>query len=104
MTTVGPTVEIVWEEGCPNVDAARDVVREALRRAELPEQWREWDRGDAETPVEIRGYGSPTILVDRVDVADTEPAGASCCRVYQQDDGSFAGVPEVDTLVDALTG
>ena len=47
--------------------------------------------------------GSPTFTVDGVDLFDPAPSvGALTCRVYRTPSG-FAGVPEIDDLVAALT-
>jgi hypothetical protein len=47
--------------------------------------------------------GSPTFTVDHVDLFGPPPSvGALACRVFRTTSG-FAGVPEVDDLVAALT-
>jgi hypothetical protein len=47
--------------------------------------------------------GSPTILVDGVDLFAVEPAEPSVsCRLYPSQDG-FEGAPTVDALIAALT-
>jgi mercuric ion transport protein len=72
-------VQLLYFPGCPNVDAARDVLRRALvgRRAIV----QEIDTTATSTPERLRGWGSPTILVDGIDVADEKPSG-QCCRLY----------------------
>ena len=52
-----PRVELLWEPDCPNVEAARGVVREALERAGLPLRWAEWRIGANDQPDHTRGYG-----------------------------------------------
>ena len=42
--------------------------------------------------------------MDGHDVAGDRDAGASCCRGYTQADGTFRGVPDVETLAAALGG
>lgn len=62
-------IELVFHQGCPNVEAARGLLARALTEAGLPSIWREWRTDADDTPVERRGLGSPTILIDGVDVA-----------------------------------
>ena len=103
-----PTVELVFDPDCPNVDEARELLRAALAATDVRAAWREWRRDAAETPPALRGLGSPTILVDGTDVSGPEgDAGAvgraNCCRVYL-DGGRFRGVPPLAVLTAALTG
>jgi hypothetical protein len=95
-------IELIYDAQCPNVEAARQALREALRIAGLPGGWQEWDRNDPESPDRVRGYGSPTVLIDGQDITGAAPTGANACRVYAQGDGGFAGTPPVTTLVAAL--
>ncbi len=98
-----PRVELLWEPDCPNVEAARGVVREALERAGLPLRWVEWRIGADEQPDHTRGYGSPSILVDGQDVTGHRGGGSDdCCRVYDGTNG-LSGVPDVQLVVDRLT-
>jgi hypothetical protein len=99
------TIELIYDQDCPNVDAARAVLRQALHRAGLAVEWKEWDRGDPESPEYTRQYGSPTILVDGRDVAGAgTESDANCCRVYSRPDGRLNGVPEADAVLQALGG
>jgi hypothetical protein len=97
------TVDLIYDADCPNVRAARDQLLRAFCAAGLVPRWREWDRGDAASPPEVRAYASPTILVDGADVAPTAPLdGTSACRLYV--DGEMDGrVPAIDSIVAALT-
>jgi hypothetical protein len=66
--------------------------------------WMEWDRKSPESPVHIRGYGSPTILVNGKGVANVEPGnGEDCCRLYPDGAHGCRGIPAVDHIVVALT-
>lgn len=96
-------IELIWEAGCPHIETARARIRQALAAAGRPLVWGEWDREDPHTPDNRAGYGSPSILVDGVDVAGAPPAGASCCRVYRAPDGEFVGAPTVELVQQALT-
>ncbi|MCZ7684627.1 MAG: hypothetical protein M5U28_39980 [Sandaracinaceae bacterium] len=62
-----PTLELVYDRGCPHVEAARASLERACEQAGLPPRWTEHSSDDA--PPHARGYGSPTILVDGRDVA-----------------------------------
>jgi hypothetical protein len=99
------TIELIYDRDCPNVEAARAVLREALDKAGLDAEWTEWDREDAASPEYARLFGSPTILVAGEDVSgqDTE-SDANCCRVYSGSDGGLQGVPEVGAVLAALGG
>jgi hypothetical protein len=96
-------VELVYDRDCPNVDAARAVLRRAFAELGVAPALIEWDRNDRDSPDRVRGYGSPTILVDGQDIAGVEPnASADCCRLYTSDEGGLRGVPSVEQIVVAL--
>ena len=80
----GLTVELLWWEGCPSTDRALSELRAALAELGLPEdvQMREI-RSDEEAEAEAF-TGSPTILIDGVELmtvlgrgAGDEPAGST---------------------------
>ena len=85
-------IDLVYFSGCPHVDAARGAVRVALRAAGLPEEWREWNQTDPETPERLRGYGSPSVLVGGIDVTGAGPAGGGprCCAGGAPSAGAIA--------------
>lgn len=97
-----PSVELVYENTCPNVDATRARLAQAFRAAGITPAWSEWEVGDPQAPEHVRRFGSPTILVDRKDVMalPDEDAG-SCCRIYTLDCDE-RGVPPLDAIVTAL--
>ncbi len=106
-TSFAPTVDLIFDADCPNVDDARALLRTALKETGLPTEWREWDREAAETPSALRGLGSPTILVNGVDASGADETNlaverANCCRVYAHD-GGLRGVPALHTVMLALT-
>jgi mercuric ion transport protein len=97
------TVELIYDNECPNVPAARAQLFRALVLAGLSVQWREWDRRAPHSPPHIRTYGSPTILVNGKDISDASRfASADCCRLYLGSDGRLSGVPEVREIASAL--
>ncbi len=76
-------VELIYDKDCPNVEETRGRLKLALAEADFQAQWQEWERSDAKSPDYVRGFGSPTILVNGKDVAGALPAdGAKCCWVY----------------------
>lgn len=92
-------VDLVYDVGCPHVDAVRTRLREALGRCGLATQWEEHRIGDADVPARARGYGSPTILVEGRDVTGLAPGADTCCRLYAQGD---VQAPAVEDIVAAL--
>jgi hypothetical protein len=96
-------VELVYDRACPNVDAARAVLRSAFAEIGVAPAWVEWDRSDRDNPDYVHGYGSPTILVNGQDVVGAEPnADADCCRLYSSNEGGLRGVPPVAQIVAAM--
>jgi hypothetical protein len=96
-------VELVYDRDCPNVEAARVLLRQAFTQMGIPAVWQEWDRNAPESPVYARHYGSPTILVNGLDVAGVDPSdGADCCRIYQDEHRGLRGVPTLTHVVTAL--
>jgi len=89
-------VELVYFEGCPNVERARSNLRTALVIAGQPPVWKEWEGGDPAAPPEVRHLPSPTVLVDGRDVTgeDAGGAGASCRAL---------GAPSVELIRAALS-
>lgn len=97
------TVELIYDSDCPNAAEARAQLMRAFAEAGIAPRWTEWDRGDPASPAHVRGYGSPTILVNGKDVAGVEPSeGVSCCRLYPDESGTFSGVPSIETIASAL--
>jgi hypothetical protein len=99
-------VELLWWEGCPSTERALAAVQEALGELDLSEvevRMREIkDDGDAH---EAGFVGSPTILIDGVDLvpsAAEEQIGLSC-RVYRRRDGRVSPIPDPDDLREALS-
>lgn len=92
-------IELIFDADCPNSDAARTVLRQACEQAGIEPQWQEWDRAQADSPPHTANYGSPTILVDGVDVAGADTASdAKSCRVYRTADGGLAQYRSLNDL------
>lgn len=96
-------VELVYDEECPNVPAARAQLMQAFAAAGVAPRWQEWALNAGEAPARVRGYGSPTILVNGADVAGAAPHGdAAACRVYGRGSDVYQGVPPLDDILRAL--
>jgi hypothetical protein len=74
-------VELVYFTGCPNVAPVREVLRRCLTQLGLHNEIVDVNT-DAPTVTETyRVFGSPTVLIDGVDVLG-KPAGcADACRL-----------------------
>jgi len=84
-------IELIYFDGCPNAERAREHLTEALG----DEAWREWNLSSPDTPERFRRYGSPTVLVDGRDVTGAgEGNAAMACRAD--------GAPSVALIREAL--
>ncbi len=95
-------ITLLYFDGCPNWKIADErLAAIAAGRADLTVS-----RHLVDTPEEaerVGFHGSPSILVDGVDVFAEPDAGVGLsCRVYSTPDG-LAGAPTVDQLREALT-
>ena len=89
------TIELVYFEGCPNVEDARRNLREALVSSGEATTWTEWDNQSESTPEAYRRYGSPTVLVDGTDVTGASRENeAMACRAD--------GAPSVSAILGKL--
>ncbi len=96
-------IELITDADCPNVEATRAVLRESLDAVGLPREWTEWDRGAESSPPYARHYGSPTVLVNGIDVSgEGGAADGNCFRIYQDEAGNFLGLPSCESVVEAL--
>jgi hypothetical protein len=87
-------VELVFFEGCPHAEEARERMRTALLHLNRPAIWTEWDIGQDRTPDTFRRFASPAVLVGGVDVSGGgEGEGMACAT---------DGGPTVDMILRAL--
>ena len=95
-----PLVELIYDADCPNVGLARRRLEQALSEAGQAD-WLEWDRSSSESPAYACRFGSPTILIDGIDVAGEGPSVDACaCRVYDID-GHLDGAPAAAVILSA---
>jgi len=87
-------IDFLYFDGCPHAASARERLRDALSAVGDATQWREWDTGSAATPEPLRGFASPTILINGVDVERKAPTSGAGCAV--------GGGPSMEALRAAL--
>jgi hypothetical protein len=99
-----PRVELLWWEGCPSTEKARDLLAEAMESHGLDPSRIEMREIETDEDAERERFvGSPTIRVDGVEVAPEpdEPVGLTC-RVYRTRDGRTSPVPDPQDIDEAL--
>ena len=87
-------IEFQYFSGCPNAKATLANLRKTLTELEVPDSaLRITEVPDIESAKETRFQGSPTILVDGVDIyTGSKPVGYNySCRVYSFD-GRHTGI------------
>ena len=89
-------IQLLHFDGCPNAEAARSALRDALVAEQLDVAVEEIDVEAPGAPAWARGWGSPTILVDGRDVAGQRASTASSCRLYA------GGAPSVESIRAAI--
>jgi len=92
-------VQLLYFPDCPYVDAARRTLHQALRKLADAPLAAELDLTSPDTPPHLRLWGSPTILINGVDVAGGDASG-SCCRLYPGSEDR--GVPPLAIIEAAL--
>jgi len=95
-------IELIYFEGCPNVQTARNSLSQALKMAEKKTEWTEWDVNDSECPEYARPYGSPTILIDGKDVYGEAPTFGASCRIYTHGDSETSNSPKAIDIYNQL--
>jgi hypothetical protein len=91
-----PLVEILYFDGCPNHEGARELVERTSRELGLEPQLRLVNVPDEESARRLRFLGSPTIRVAGIDVdphAEERDEYVLSCRLYRTESG-FAGQPD----------
>lgn len=99
-----PRVELLWWEGCPSTEKARDLLAEAMSSRGLDPSAIEMREIETDTDAERESFvGSPTIRIGGLEVApeEGEPVGLTC-RVYRTRDGRTSPVPDPQDIDEAL--
>ena len=97
-------IELLHIADCPNIDAVRRLLKEALRELGLPEAISEIEVCDSAQAEALAFPGSPTVRVDGKDVETTFPAQGGyglACRTYVID-GTRQGVPSQEIISKAI--
>lgn len=89
-------VQLLYFDGCPNVEAARRNLKAAMARASVKDTWTDVDLQSRSAPPDLKGFPSPTVLIDGVDVttAARNAEGNGACRA--------GGAPSVEAIFAGL--
>ncbi|MBA2536591.1 MAG: hypothetical protein H0V20_04050 [Actinobacteria bacterium] len=99
-------VEILTFDGCPNAQAAEDLVGRVLMDLEIEAEVAAIRVEDADAAERLRFLGSPTIRVAGHDVepgADARTDYTLACRIYAAE-GGLSNLPNEDWVRAALVG
>ena len=91
-------VQLLTFPGCPNAAAARERLRRVLESSNVLAEIEEVNTAAPETPGRLRGWGSPTILIDGVDSEGQEAPTGAGCRLYRDPAARLSGLPPEATL------
>ena len=95
-------IQLLTFPGCPHAHEAREALEQAILRNGLAVPIEDVDMTSRRTPAALRGWSSPTILVDGRDVGgEIAPTGGGC-RLYPHENGELRGAPEAHVLDAAL--
>jgi hypothetical protein len=100
-----PRVEILYFQGCPNYEPARDLVERIAGELRLRPSIELVEVHDEEAATRLRFLGSPTVRVGERDVeraAEARTDFGLSCRVYRTERGS-AGLPDERWIREALS-
>ena len=100
-----PQVEILYFDGCPNHEPARELVEQVAAELGLEAKIELIEVADADCASRLRFLGSPSVRVEGRDVepgADERSDFVLSCRVYRSERG-LAGRPEADWIRSALS-
>lgn len=103
-STAHMKIELLYFEGCPTHDAARELIDETIAELAIDAEVEEIHVQDDEEAQALEFLGSPSIRVNGVDIdpdAKTEGPFGRSCRLYETADGK-RGCPPAGMLVDAL--
>ncbi len=93
-------IEVLYFEGCPNLEPTLSLANEVLSELGLSGEVREVEVRTPEDAERLRFLGSPSVRVNGRDIepgAEDRTEYALCCRLYGD-----LGFPAKELLVDAL--
>ena len=96
-------VQLLTFPGCPNAPGARELLLRVLRANGHRVPIEEVNVSAPDTPEELSVFGSPTILIDGVEIEGADDGRSGGCRLYRDARGRLTGVPPESVLVEALT-
>ena len=99
-----PTIELLYFEGCPNREAARELVERVAAEAETAPDLRLVEVTSPDDAERLRFLGSPSVRVNGHDVepgADNLDTFVLACRVYRTASG-LSGTPSEEWIRVAL--
>lgn len=85
-------VQLLYLEGCPNLEPARAALRDAMVAEQIDQAVEEIDIASPTAPESLRGWGSPTILIDGEEITGAARTSGLACRLYAN------GAPGVDEI------
>ncbi|MHC4421501.1 MAG: hypothetical protein ACYS1E_13010 [Planctomycetota bacterium] len=99
-----PTLQFLWFEGCPDAEAVRANLVEAVERLGLTGRIQSVDLRKLPPDDPRLCWGSPTVLVNGADLMGEPPPSPRglCCRIYR--DGKPPGVDEIADRLTTLCG
>jgi hypothetical protein len=100
-----PAIEFFYFEDCPSHDRALALLQEVVERLSIQAPITVIRVETEEEAVRYGFYGSPTILVDGVDIAPLPqgiPQPALACRAYRRADGRISPLPPRELIEAAL--
>lgn len=97
-------VELIYFDGCPNINDTRALLVKALVKLKQPVKWIEWNSNDEQCPREYASLGSPTVLIDGLDVAPPQfDSQGDCCRIYMDEQSNqVTGNPGLIAIIKAI--
>ena len=99
---VSVRIQLITFPGCPNTSAARALIERAVADAGVVAAIEEIDTTAPDTPVLLREWGSPTILLNGEDVGGEKGPTGPGCRLYRDESGRMQRLPAPAILSAAL--
>ena len=95
-------IQILYFEGCPNVESARRLISDALEQAGISAKVSLVEVLDHDDAVSKKFIGSPSFRINGRDIEQSRAnreVYSMRCRLYSTDDG-LSGLPKRSTLIE----